>query len=1236
MKSQTNAPSVPSLSAFGRCILPAAVLAVGLLAAAFSGQAATPTYGWNNASGGEYGFGAYWTASNGGVSGNVPGQSPNWTDIAQIGVSGTLTPGAVLYDQSSYAYGVGNLTVASAANSTASFTMSQGSLGITNSASNSLLLGNGNPSTATFTMNNGTLTCLRNASTFYQDFLILGNAANSSGTFTLNNGTANMLCGVEMGVGVGTTGTLNITGGTFIDNGWFGLARGNGTTPYSGSAIFNLTGGTVYLLRNPGTVGGTEGISFCQAGTNGVVNISGGTIYLYRIGFAAPGTGAHNDTETLNVSAGDIYLGSAGIVNGGQGGTKVITVNLSGGTFHTANMGANTGGTQGTNSIGTGANAGANWAWSAAIPANLTNSPAPGYITFAPEATRTITLSNVLSGTGGLALNNGVNGSGALDIENNETYTGTTTLNGGTLMGNGQIQGSVIANAGAIIAPGGANTPGTLTLATSAQSLTLNANSTNIIRLSSDPTQIGNNINDLLADGGSLTLPSLGQTYIKIVPIAPLSVSSGYTVMQYGGTSLAMSDAAKFKIVSDNQRYSFNMEDPSMTYPSIKVDVSGNSGTLVWKGGFSPNPNTWDHTTTNWYNTASSKQDVMYNGDAVIFDDTASVHAVTVSNSESPLTMTMSNSLAGGAFTFSGAGPLGGILDMEGTGALILTMTNVPTFSYVTNDDGTLVLEFANGAVNTISSTILDNGAGLGTIVQGGTNTLLLNANNSAFYGTLGVTNGILQYAAETALGADTLPLYATNGGSLDVRNVPILSKSIVISGNGYNGQAALMSSSGSIANEGVHYLTLTNDASIGAASRFDIYGGGAGGKLTGNGYKLTELGPGTHIINAIGDTGLGNIHIVAGRLGFQGSTSLGDPTKTLTVESNATLTLYAAVNPVNGSGYEDKVLVLNGSATVDSAGAANNFQGAVTLNGTNNFGLRSSLSLWGPVGGAGSMVVSTNDSVGSGSGVTLYLEGTNTYTGVTIINPDAEVSLGANAVLGPSPLIVLNAGSTLDVSAQSSFSFGNGQEVIGIGTVLGQTINFGSGSTLSVGLSSAATSTLAVNNAYLVFQAGSTNIVKVNPGTVTSDLVTGLYSVTYGGTLVVTKIGAGSFAAGNSFQLFSATTYNPSSFAALVLPNPGPGLAWDTSHLTDDGSIRIIARPQITGADRLGDGNIELTFTADASSTSYILWATTNVALPLASWTQLSSGTITSSPLTIQDLTATNYPQRFYTISVP
>ena len=490
------------------------------------------------------------------------------------------------------------------------------------------------------------------------------------------------------------------------------------------------------------------------------------------------------------------------------------------------------------------------------------------------------------------------------------------------------------------------------------------------------------------------------------------------------------------------------------------------------------------------------------------------------------------------------------------------------------------------------------------------------------------VTNGVLQYGSANSLGAIGVSLVVTNNGTLDLHAVSAGSKPVILSGPGYLGQGAVNDSSGGGA---VAYITLAGDTSIGAVGRWDQP---AAGSFTGNGYTLTKVGGGVLVLQSPGDSGLGDVNVTAGRLDIQGGITLGDSTKAITVQSNAQLTFFSCSNP------EDKQMVLNGGALLDSGGTANTFVGPVTLVGTNTVGLRSGLHLSGPIGGTGNMVVSTNSSVGAGpAGVTLYLEGINTYSGVTIVGQGSTISLGANAVFGPSSLIALNAQSTLDASVLGStdFTLGSGQTLNGIGTVAGPSsanITFGSGSTLSVGLTSAATATLTVNG-NVVFQSGSTNLVDVNPGTGGADLVTGLTSVTYGGTLVVNKLGASPYAVGNSFQLFSAAAYNVSSFSAIVPASPGAGLEWDTSSLTVDGTLKVVAGPQFTAVARLGDGNMQFTFTGNVSD-HYTLRASTNVAKPLMSWDTLSSGTITSSPLTIQDLGATNYPQRFYRLSVP
>jgi autotransporter-associated beta strand protein len=99
---------------------------------------------------------------------------------------------------------------------------------------------------------------------------------------------------------------------------------------------------------------------------------------------------------------------------------------------------------------------GTNWTWSAPS-VNLTNSlfsvngvTGPGYVTFAPETARIITLDNVWGGTGGLT----VNGPGTVVMAANNTYSGNTIILQGTLAlaGTGSLASSnIIIAAGATL-----------------------------------------------------------------------------------------------------------------------------------------------------------------------------------------------------------------------------------------------------------------------------------------------------------------------------------------------------------------------------------------------------------------------------------------------------------------------------------------------------------------------------------------------------------------------------------------------------------------------------------------------------------------------------------------------------------------------------------------------------------------------------------------------------------------
>jgi beta-galactosidase len=430
-----------------------------------SAYGATVNFNWIATSPADYSVAADWD------QGTVPGGgSPGFNDNALF----TNNVACNYYSNSSAVLDndwVGQMSLGVWNNSSGTFVMNGGTLLISNapdvyaltiggrdgsggSGGVSLSPSVGANSAGNFTMNGGTLTVSRSDSGYYKDSVILGLATNSTGTFTINGGVANFLCGIELGIY--GAGTINVNGGAIVDDGWFGVGRGDGVP--LGSGTFNLTGGAVYILPNfspNATTGSNGGIYLNQGCTNATINVSGGSVYVVGIGFNGSSY-ASLPQDNLNISGGSLYIGFNGIYT--TSGSEYTSVNISGGTSHTVDMlGVGDGGVAGSTNVDLLAD-GTNWTW-AAPSVNLTNSSfsvngvsGPGYVTFAPESGRTITLANTWSGVGGLE----VNGPGTLSISGNNNYTGNTIVSQGTLAmtTGGSIAGSanIIVAAGAVLA----------------------------------------------------------------------------------------------------------------------------------------------------------------------------------------------------------------------------------------------------------------------------------------------------------------------------------------------------------------------------------------------------------------------------------------------------------------------------------------------------------------------------------------------------------------------------------------------------------------------------------------------------------------------------------------------------------------------------------------------------------------------------------------------------------------
>jgi autotransporter-associated beta strand protein len=409
------------------------------------------------------------------------------------------------------------------------------------------------------------------------------------------------------------------------------------------------------------------------------------------------------------------------------------------------------------------------------------------------------------------------------------------------------------------------------------------------------------------------------------------------------------------------------------------------------------------------------------------------------------------------------------------------------------------------------------------------------------------------------------------------------------------------------------------------------------------NSNKVTKIGANlvsfSHAsFSFVSETGLGDLDIQAGVLSLQGFVNAGDPTRTITIRSNATLEVANT-----GDNLVAKPIVMDDGACLMSRipnialpqyCALN---GPITLGGRGVFDMVSGATviLNGEVGGTGPFVkgigyhpASAPTSTGSG---TVILTGNNSFTGELrvetgslVLSNEASVAKASNIILG---------GGTLDVSnrVDGTLTLAGGQSLKGSGIVVGTVVS-PAGTTVAPGES---VGTLSVLGSATL--RGTTVMELSKAGAATgSDQLQVSDTLSLGGTLNVTFSGE-ALATGDRFVLFTAGAL-AGQFASVNLPTV-PGVVW-TNKTALDGSIEVLSAapavpPEVEGYEQLADGNFKLLFSGPTGA-RYSVRAATSVSLPLVDWTVLGAGVFGASPASYADLDATNHPQRYYLITIP
>jgi hypothetical protein len=146
---------------------------------------------------------------------------------------------------------------------------------------------------------------------------------------------------------------------------------------------------------------------------------------------------------------------------------------------------------------------------------------------------------------------------------------------------------------------------------------------------------------------------------------------------------------------------------------------------------------------------------------------------------------------------------------------------------------------------------------------------------------------------------------------------------------------------------------------------------------------------------------------------------------------------------------------------------------------------------------------------------------------------------------------------------------------------------------------------------------------MKVTKSANTNDVLRTSGSIAYGGTLVVSNAAAAPLVGGETYKLFSASSYS-GVFSSIVPTTPGSGLTWNTNNLTVNGTISVsgsgggspTTNANITKVSIVGT-NIVLHGTNNNvpnTSFKYVVLTSPSVTNALNNWTPIYTNSFTGS----------------------
>ncbi len=183
------------------------------------------------------------------------------------------------------------------------------------------------------------------------------------------------------------------------------------------------------------------------------------------------------------------------------------------------------------------------------------------------------------------------------------------------------------------------------------------------------------------------------------------------STVNYIGKSQYSSDPLFSGMIDDFRIYDYALSSAEMT----KVALASH---YVWTGAGGSEWSTAALTTKNWQLTFNNASTDYFNGDTILFDDSASNFTITTASNVTPLDTVFNNAVA---YTLTGTAGIAGSGGLTKNGTGVLTINNVNTYLGTTAlNSGAVILNgsVSGAAVTVNAATLTENSSG--SIIGGG------------------------------------------------------------------------------------------------------------------------------------------------------------------------------------------------------------------------------------------------------------------------------------------------------------------------------------------------------------------------------------------------------------------------------------------------------------------------------------------------------------------------------------